>query len=66
MHEEEAANNNRERIPKELDRYGRVTLYAGSPERKKRLRKLIELGHGKSLSEMIDIAVTAYLERKEG
>lgn len=53
------------KIPKELERYGRVTLYAGNPERKRRLIQLLELGDGKSLSEMIDIAVTYYLEGKE-
>ncbi len=52
------------RIPKELDKYGRVTIYAGSSERRERLIQLLELGRGRSLSEMIDQAVTEFLQRR--
>lgn len=52
------------RIPKELHKYGRVTIYAGSSERRERLIQLLELGQGRSLSEMIDRAVTEFLRRR--
>lgn len=52
------------KIPQELNKYGRVTIYAGNDKRKARLLKLLELGDGKSLSEMVDLAVIEYLRKK--
>lgn len=50
------------RIPKELLKYGRVTIYAGSEARKAKFLKLLEQGQGKSLSQLIEEAITEFLE----
>jgi len=63
--EKERLDAQKPKIPKEIEKYGRVTIYAGSSERKQRLIALLQLGQGRSLSEMIDIAVTWYLKQQE-
>ncbi len=51
-------------MPNELEKFGRVTIYAGNEERKKKLVKLVEISGGKSLSEMIEEVVTEFFEAR--
>lgn len=52
------------RVPKELYKYGRVTIYAGNESRKEKFLKLLEYGQGRSLSELIEEAVTEFLQAR--
>ncbi len=52
------------RIPKELMKYGRITIYAGSESRKAKFLKLLKQGQGKSISQLIEEAVTEFLEAR--
>ncbi len=53
------------KIPTELDRIGRVTIYAGSEERRRLLKALCEWDQqNRSLSELIELAVRDFLKRQ--
>ncbi len=51
------------KLPKDLAKYGRSTIYAGADERKERLAKLLQIGNGGSLSKLVDLAVQEFLQR---
>ena len=50
---------------RELEKYGRVTLYAAQKERKELLRKLMQQAKGKTLSEAVFQALSIYLKHAE-
>lgn len=52
------------KIPKELTKYGRVTIYAGSDARKHKFIQLLKVGQGKSLSQLLEEAVTEFLQAR--
>lgn len=52
------------KIPKELIKYGRVTIYAGSDARKQKFIQLLKAGGGKSLSQLLEEAVTEFLQAR--
>ncbi len=53
------------KIPTELDRIGRVTIYAGSEERRQVLKALCKWDdQNRSLSELIEVAVREFLEHR--
>jgi len=50
---------------KELDRYGRITIYAAQEERRELLRKLLAYTKAKSLSEAVFIALAEFVKTQE-
>ena len=50
---------------KELDKYGRVTLYAAQKKRRELLKKIMERTNAKTLSEAVFQAISYYIEHTD-
>ncbi|HHW43901.1 hypothetical protein GFC01_16535 [Desulfofundulus thermobenzoicus] len=48
---------------KELEKYGRITLYAAQKERKELLKKLMEYTKARTVSEAVFQALSFYVEQ---
>jgi len=50
---------------KELEKYGRITLYAAQKERKELLKKLLKCTNANNLSEAVFQALSFYVEQAD-
>jgi len=53
------------KLPRSVEERGNFTIYVGSPERKRKLRRLLELTGAKSASAAVYEAINFYLRAKD-